>query len=463
MRVVELFCGAGGMSLGLKRAGFDVVAAYDNNEDAVKNYCRNVGPHAHEADLSNLLLIVPKLLELSPDMICGGPPCQDYSPAGSGVEKENAKLTLAFALTIVAVRPTWFLMENVKEALGKNKKTWPQAREVLKNAGYGITEVVIDCSRYGVPQARKRLIAVGRLGECDGFLETAIREAATPKQLTIRQAFSNTFGRMPDPDNPWNPEIAEVIATGHVFTRPFYNGRGVRTVDEPFATITRTSAEPPTGRFRSQTHPRDSAHPTDTAAMTPYVMSRLQGFPHRWKWSAGNDRDLMQMIANAVPAPVIKIIGEVIASRQEGSSYQPADERFLQWLVRGGHRSRDTARNIKSNVGRARHMLYGRTFADITLEIAALEKVPGFDTLRTGTKSDLRQALRLHREYRDEIGRKGQATEDATQEADRTLRRRPQRPRRVDLDEMMAGLLPNEYHSEGGNSPDDIMDKYVTI
>ncbi|MGO6813383.1 DNA cytosine methyltransferase [Rhizobium brockwellii] len=463
MRVVELFCGAGGMSLGLTWAGFDVVAAYDNNEVAVENYCHNIGPHAHGADLSDVLSIVPELLELSPDMICGGPPCQDYSPAGNGVEKENAKLTLAFALAIVAVRPTWFLMENVKEALGKNKKTWPQARAVLKNAGYGITEVVVDCSRYGVPQARKRLIAVGRLGECDGFLETAIREAATPNQLTIRQAFSNTFGRMPDPDNPWNPEIATVIATGHVFTRPFYNGRGVRTVDEPFATITRTSAEPPTGRYRSQTHPRDSAHPTASAAMTPHVMSRLQGFPHRWRWSASNDRDLMQMIANAVPAPVIKIMGEIITSRQEGNSYQPADERFLKWLVRGGRRSRATARNIKANLGRARHMLYGRTFADSTLEIAALEKLPGFDTLRKGTKSDLRQALCLYREYRDAIGTKGKEALEDNAQADQIIRRRPQRPRRVDLDALMAGMPPNEYHSAGGNSPDDIMDKYVTI
>ncbi|MGO8332103.1 DNA cytosine methyltransferase [Rhizobium ruizarguesonis] len=463
MRVVELFCGAGGMSLGLKRAGFDVVAAYDNNKVAVENYCRNVGPHAHEADLSDLLSIVPKLLEMSPDLICGGPPCQDYSPAGGGVEKENAKLTLAFALAIVAVRPTWFLMENVKQALGKNKKTWPQARAVLKNAGYGITEVVVDCSRYGVPQARKRLIVVGRLGECDSFLETAIREAATPKQLTIRQAFSNTFGRMPDLDNPWNPEIASVIAAGHVFARPFFDGRGVRTVDEPFATITRTSAEPPTGRFRYQTHPRDSAHPTDAASMTPYVMSRLQGFPHRWEWRAGNERDLMQMIANAVPAPVIKIIGEVIASRQEGDSYEPADERFLRWLVRGGHRSRATARNIKASLGRARHMLHGRTFANITLELAALETVPGFATLRTGTKSDLRQALRHHRAYRDSLGRKRQeATEETTQKP-QTVRRRPQRPGRVDLAAMMAGMTSSDFHSGGGNAPDDITDRYVTI
>lgn len=463
VRAVELFCGAGGMSRGLIDAGFEVVGAFDSWPLAVENYCHNIAPHAEEADLSDVLSIVPRLIELAPDMICGGPPCQDYSAAGGHQEKENAELTLAFALVIVSARPEWFLMENVTQALTSRK--WAQARGILKKAGYGITEVKIDCSRYGVPQARKRLIVVGRLGECDGFLDAAIREASADEQLSLRQAFSNTFGSMPDPGSPWNPDIAKVIAAGHVFTRPFYNGRGVRTVDEPFAGITRTSAEPPTGRFRFQSHPRDSALPTETADMTSYVMSRLQGFPHNWRWKAPSQRDLMQMIANAVPPPVIQTIGKVIARRQDGESCPLVEGRFLQWLVRGRRRSRATARNIKSDVGRARYILHGRTYADAALEIAALEAATGWNGLSRQTKSNLRRALCLYREFREARGRPQAPHAAEAVPAGEAIRRRPQRPRRLDLAALMEGVRSeaDKYHSEvGATAGDGFMAKYVT-
>lgn len=138
MRAVDLFCGAGGMSLGLQNAGFKIVQAYDAWEPAVATYRENVGHHVWQHDLNDILGVGSMLASLQPDMICGGPPCQDYSVAGERQEGQNASMTKAFAMLVCIARPQWFLMENVEQA--KNSKAWAEARTILQRAGYGLTE-----------------------------------------------------------------------------------------------------------------------------------------------------------------------------------------------------------------------------------------------------------------------------------------------------------------------------------
>lgn len=107
---------------------------------------------------------------------------------------------------------------------------------------------------------------------------------------------------------------------------------------------------------------------------------------------------MRQMIANAVPAPVAQALGRVIGERHSGESLPHIEGRFLDWLERGG-RSRATARNIKSNVIRARRLLGARTFSNLDIEIATLEATDDFMLLKKATKSDLRQAVRLFAQY----------------------------------------------------------------
>lgn len=430
MRVVELFSGAGGLSFGLKQAGFDIVAAYDAWPVAVANYNLNLGgDRAQVRDLGDILGIVPELLAIAPDMIAGGPPCTDYSSAGRREEAENAKLTLAFAILVATVRPAWFMMENVINAM--KSETWAAARQVLKAAGYGLTESKVDASRYGVPQSRRRLIVVGRIGERDGFLASAIAAAAAPQPMTIRDLFgADTPPAMFFPatssarrsvwggDEPAptirernirplpvsyqpHPDDAALIENGYVYSRPVRAGRGVRSVDEPFPTVTRTAWERPTPRYLSAPHPADPVAAASTAVLTIPQISRIQGFPIWWRWEATAKRDVLQMIANAVPAPVAFAIGRAILDREEGRSAPAIEGRFLDWLTKRG-RSRQSARNVKFLVGRARQLLGGRTFAVPALELAALEAVPEFQTMRGNPKSDLRQALRLLAEYQAE-------------------------------------------------------------
>ncbi len=108
------------------------------------------------------------------------------------------------------------------------------------------------------------------------------------------------------------------------------------------------------------------------------------------------------MIANAVPSSLAEAIGRVILARESGQTIPTVEGRFLQWLRRHRDRSGQSARNVKSQVNRARRLLGGRTFTNSALEMSALEVAEGFVELSTRTKSDLRAALRLHAEWRAE-------------------------------------------------------------
>ena len=106
MRVVDLFAGCGGLSLGLQNAGFDVVAAFDNWDKAVATYRYNFLHPAFRADLMDDEDVSLKIAEFKPDMIVGGPPCQDYSSAGKRNEDGGrAILTVKFAKIVSRVSP----------------------------------------------------------------------------------------------------------------------------------------------------------------------------------------------------------------------------------------------------------------------------------------------------------------------------------------------------------------------
>lgn len=429
VRVVELFSGAGGMSLGLRQAGFEIVRAYDAWPVAVANYNHNIGSHAKVMDLGDILSVVPELLALAPDMIVGGPPCQDYSSAGRRKEADNAKMTLAFAILVATIKPKWFLMENVPNI--SKSEAWSSARTILKAAGYGLTESKLDASWYGVPQSRRRLFVIGRQGERDGFLASALAAAAAPQPMTLRDLFgAETPSAMFFPatsgarrsvwgaDEPAptirernirpipvsyqpHPDDAALIEKGFVYARPVRAGRGVRSIDEPYPTVTRTAWERPGPKYLAAPHPADPIAASSTAVLSIDQISRIQGFPVWWRWEATAKRNILQMIANAVPAPVSATIGRIILDRDAGRSAPEIEGGFLQWLVRRG-RSRQSARNVKSLAGRARRMLGGKTFLVLALELAALEAMPEFQMMKRNPQSDLRQALRLLSEYQAE-------------------------------------------------------------
>lgn len=187
-RVIDLFAGCGGLSLGLYQAGWKGVFAIEKNAFAFETLKQNlIIREKHfdwpdwlpqtEHDINEVLEnYKDKLKEMngSIDLVAGGPPCQGFSMAGKRVEDDiRNKLVFSYIEFIKLVKPKMILFENVKGftyAFDKknNSESEPYSHKVirgLQELGYNVKPQVIDFSNYGVPQRRKRFILVGILKE----------------------------------------------------------------------------------------------------------------------------------------------------------------------------------------------------------------------------------------------------------------------------------------------------------
>ena len=191
MDCVDLFSGCGGMSLGFQNAGFNIKAAFDNWQTAVDIYSANFDHPAFKYDLYDAGA-VPKIEEYLPSMIIGGPPCQDFSIAGARQRGKRANLTIRYAEIVRDVRPEWFVMENVYNI--ERMDVLPEALEIFRNAGYGLTRRVLNASLCGVPQIRRRFILVGHLGDKDDFLGELLDSRLSDKQMTVRDYLGDSLG-----------------------------------------------------------------------------------------------------------------------------------------------------------------------------------------------------------------------------------------------------------------------------
>lgn len=285
MRAVDVFAGCGGMSLGFEQAGIDVVAAFDNWKPAVDIYRANFNHPIYEKDLCDDDAI-EVIKSMRPDVIMGGPPCQDYSIAGKREMGARANLTIRFAEIVCGVKPEWVVFENVYniERFG----TLPVMKTMLRDAGYGLTARVLDASRCGVPQARKRFILVGHLGSEDGFLDDAMESGLAEKQMTVRDYLGDKLG------------------TQYYYMHPrSYARRGVFSIDEPSATIRGINRPIPENYKR---HHADAAAIEDgVRALTTKERSYLQSFPESFEFE-GAKTSVELAIGNAVPPALAKYV-----------------------------------------------------------------------------------------------------------------------------------------------------------
>lgn len=289
MRVIDLFAGCGGFSLGLKEAGFDIIVAYDNWKPAIQVYEDNFDHPIYNIDLGKLEeKELQRMKNLNSDIIVGGPPCQDYSSAGKRDELGGrANLTISFAEIISNIRPPYFIMENVYNIT--RYKTLKEAKQIFKSANYGLTEIVLDASYYGVPQARKRYFLVGELGGEDYVMEKHLQGNPSNKRMTMRDYFGNELG------------------IDFYYRHPrSYNRRAVFSMDEPSPTI-RGVNRPIPSTYKK--HPGDKADISENVrALTTLERSYIQTFPKTFILN-GAKTNLEQMIGNAVPVNLAKHIG----------------------------------------------------------------------------------------------------------------------------------------------------------
>ena len=299
MNVVDLFCGCGGMSLGFQKADNNILAGFDNWKPAIELYKLNFNHPIMEMDLF-LDEVIPVITDYQPDMIIGGPPCQDFSIAGPRHMGKRANLTLRFAEIVKIVRPKWFVMENVYNI--ERMPILPQALKVFKEAGYGITTEVLDASRCGCPQARKRFFAIGHLGDEDNFLLERLRDGLSERPMTVREYWEEVLGKR--------------IDTEYYYMHPrSYNRRGVFSVDEPSATIRGVNRPIPSDYKR---HHADKADVKEgvVRALTSEERSYIQTFPKDFLL-VGNKTNVEQAIGNAVPVNLANYVAETIRKYDE--------------------------------------------------------------------------------------------------------------------------------------------------
>ena len=291
MKVVDLFCGCGGLSLGFQKAGYEVLAAFDNWDEAVMVYHNNFVHPVIKQDLSDVETTVEEIKNFNPDMIIGGPPCQDFSSAGKRNEDNGrGDLTVHYAQIVSSIKPEWFVMENVDRILKTGKLV--EAKRILKESGYGLTETVLNASFCGVPQRRKRFIMIGHLGEEDGFMSDVLEKRQAAKEMTIKDYFGDQ------------------IDIKYYYRHPrSYARRGIFSVDEPSPTIRGVNRPMPAGYKLHPTDPVDSME--GIRPLTTLERSMIQTFPKDFKF-IGTKTGMEQMIGNAVPVNLAKFVGDSI-------------------------------------------------------------------------------------------------------------------------------------------------------
>ena len=295
MRVIDLFSGCGGMSLGFQNAGFQIVAAYDNWQSAIDIYRRNF---QHPIFKKNLATedVVPELKGYSPDMIIGGPPCQDFSIAGKREFRgERANLTLKFGQIVSEVNPQWFVMENVYNI--EKSPVFEEVLSLFQSVGYGITKHVWDASYMGVPQMRRRYFVIGKLGENDDFLLDRLLSGLSKERMTVRHYFK---------EKPFNAE--------YIYQHPrTYKRRAIFSVDEPLSTIRSVNRPIPSNYV---IHPADKTSDlTKVHVLTTKERSYIQSFPESFEF-IGTTSAIEQAIGNAVPVKMAEYVARTILSYQ---------------------------------------------------------------------------------------------------------------------------------------------------
>lgn len=300
MKTVDLFAGCGGLSLGLGRSGHEVIAAMDNWDPAIAVYRANFDHEMLKQDLSDVNSSVLAVERFAPDLIAGGPPCQDFSSAGhQDFSGARADLTYKFADIVCSVRPTYFIMENVERIRKSHVLT--DVIDQFAAAGYGLTAVILDASYCGAPQARLRFFLIGHLGAENQFLLGHLQKNLSDRPMTMRDYFGDSLG------------------TEYYYRHPRnYNRRGIYGLDEPSATIRGVNRPIPPGYVFNPNDP-DGIDMSQVRPLTADERAQIQTFPSGFQF-LGPKTAQEQMIGNAVPVALGEFVGRALREYEKDGS-----------------------------------------------------------------------------------------------------------------------------------------------
>lgn len=374
--VVDLFSGGGGMSLGFQNAGFSVIAAFENWDNAIDCYKENFKHPIYKQDLSDEDSSIKAISKLKPDIIIGGPPCQDFSQAGKRIEGDKADLTIHFANIITSIKPKIFVMENVDRV--KNSGVYQISKEKYKAAGYELNEIVLDASLCGVPQKRKRFFCIGTLNFSGKKAIEFLQNNLSDKPMTVRDYFGDSLGIEGYYRHPRN-----------------YNRRGIFSIDEPAPTIRGVNRPIPPGYT---IHANDAVKDlTAVRPLTTIERSLIQTFPSSFKFK-GTKTNLEQIIGNAVPVKLAQYVATGVLKLFEDQSEVNFDK-FSTWLQT---ENKYTTRSIRDIVSRLKRLdRLAPLSTDYRTYIINIESNINFIQLSKSVQSQLKKSYKLYLECLD--------------------------------------------------------------
>lgn len=344
---IDLFCGAGGLSAGLRR-GTDrikVVRAVEHDRAAAATFESNHGEGVTYAGGIEEWLDQESVPEV--DLVVGGPPCQGFSQLNRNkVGAERNTLWEKYALTIAQAQPQWFVMENVATFLKspeyQQMLSWTQRGGLLED--WSVEARVLLAADFGSPQLRRRTVVLGHRKDAPplGFPWPTHNSSS---HVTVREALVDlrqgvTMTRLPERrtmfagrqfPGPFRTDelhltrdyeavslarFRSIPAGGNRFNLPDHlktpcwrahtsgsgDVMGRLHWDKPSVTIRTEFFKPEKGRY---------LHPTENRAITHHEAARIQGFPDEYVW-VGSKTEIARQIGNAVPLSLGSAIGAVL-------------------------------------------------------------------------------------------------------------------------------------------------------
>lgn len=335
LRAIDLFSGCGGLSLGLRRAGFLVAAAVELDPRAQETYRLNhPSVRLYGDDIRRLdPRVVLRDLSLKPgelDLLAGCPPCQGFSRLRTKNKRNSVcdarnDLIEDFLLYVAIMKPRSVMLENVP-SLAKDARFLRMCAD-MHALGYNTVADIVDAADYGVAQRRKRLIVLA-----SNVHIPRLASRSSPR-VTVREALAGLAGSraavdklhsMKEHRSPKVRRLIEMIPKDggsrkdlgpqyqlrcHKRTNGFKDVYGRMAWDTVAPTITSGCHNPSKGRF---------LHPSKNRAITLREAALLQGFPRGYRFNVDHGKEsIALMIGNALPPPLIaahaRLLGEDLA------------------------------------------------------------------------------------------------------------------------------------------------------
>jgi DNA (cytosine-5)-methyltransferase 1 len=318
---IDLFSGAGGMSLGFDQAGFNNIFSIDIESHFCETYKTNFPKHnLIQKDISKLSNEEIKSLtgDQAVDVVIGGPPCQGFSMAGNigrkFIDDSRNQLFREFARVVEVVQPKYFVMENVARLFTHNKgETRKEIIELFKKMNYNVDCKVVNTAHFGIPQIRSRVLFIGNRISKNIVFPTKTVE----KSMSIKEAIN----QLPKLKSGEKSKIPNHIAMNHseqmLEKMSYVSDGGNRTEIPEFI-------RPKSGDIRKYIRYKSSEpavcvtgdmrkifHYSQNRALTVRELATLQTFPLDFEFK-GSTISQQQQVGNSVPPVLAKEIALTI-------------------------------------------------------------------------------------------------------------------------------------------------------